>query len=360
MSLVSRLLASALAGCLCSIASAQPTEPVRDAPALARETLRDEARQWVASQTGADPSWVHVASLDARVAPPPCENGFRFDFPFESRGTLRAQCDRPVRQYYMRVSTERPKLRLVANRPLAAGALISASDLTPRDMGSQAAGVEDPSLVVGRFLRRPLEAGELLTQNDLEERVAVLKASRDLRSGDKVDTDSARLEMVPRTRAPAGALATLEDLKQAKVRRDIPADRVLTADDLIDPRPAVVATRNMLRGEAVSAAALEVVEVDRRKLPPDYVAGLQGLEGAEVMAPVRAGEPLRASQVRPSLMVRRGQPVLFTVSRAGLEISIQVEALEDARLGESVKLRNPESGKSLGGTVTGRGTARSL
>lgn len=59
--------------------------------------------------------------------------------------------------------------------------------------------------------------------------------------------------------------------------------------------------------------------------------------------------------VRPALMVRKGQIVLLSVARSGIEISVQVEALEDAKLGDQVKLRNPDSGKPLAGMVTGRG-----
>ena len=360
MPYLSRFLASFVIACWGLSSLAQTSEAIRDPASAARDALRDEARGWVASQTGADPTWVNVASLDARVAPPACDSGYRFDFPFDSRGTVRAQCDRPARQYYLRVSAEKPRQRVVAARALPAGTLLSAADLTSRDAAAQSGGLEDPSALVGRFLRRAVDAGEILSQQDLEDRVTVLRSLRDLRTGESLDSSTTRAETMPRNRVPAGTLTSLDDLKNAKLRRDIPADRVLMADDLLDARPAVVATRNLLRGESAGPATLEVVEIDRRRLPPDYVAGLQGIEGAEITAPVRAGEPIRASQIRPALMVRRGQPVLFLVSRAGLEISIQVEALEDARLGDQVKLRNPESGKPLAGTVTGRGTARAL
>lgn len=357
---LSRFLTIAFVGGWWCVVFAQQIEAPRDAATTAREALRDDARAWVANQTGVEIGSVNVASLDARVMPPPCDGGFRFDFPFDSRATVRAQCDRPTRQYYMRVIAERPRARIVAARSLPAGTLLAAADLTTRDSGPQAGGVEDPSLLIGRFLRRPLDAGEPVSVNDLEDRVQVFKAARDLRSGDSIEINALRVEMMPRTRIPNGVVVNAEELKTAKLRRDVPADRVITSEDLIDSRPTVVATRNLLRGETINATSLEVVAVDRRRLPPDHIAGTQGLEGAEVTSPVRAGEPLRASQVRPAVLVRRGQPVLFLVSRDGLEISIQVEALEDARLGESVKLRNPDSGKPLGGTVTGRGTVRAL
>jgi len=350
---------TSLALTLCVTASLAQT-PANSEPAAARETLRNDARAWMAAQTGTDPSWINVGSLDARVAPPACEAGYRFDFPFESRGTIRAQCDQPSRQYYLRVSSERPKQRLVAARALPAGHLVGESDLVRKDGGGQPGGVQDSGQIVGRYLRRAIEAGEAPSLQDFEERLSVLRAKRDLRSGESLDATNVQVEMIPRSRAPSGALSSLDELRRAKLRRDLSVDRLITADDLIDPRTVVIARRNLLRGEPMEASAFETVELDRRNLPPDFIGSSDGLAGAEIIGPIRAGEPIRASQIRPALMVKKGQSVVLTVARAGLELSVQAEALEDARMGDQVKLRNPESGKALAGTVTGRGTARAL
>jgi flagella basal body P-ring formation protein FlgA len=363
MEMLKNALMAAFVGFLTVSAQAQVTqanEAPRDPASLARDSLRSEARAWVATQTGAHISWVSVASLDARVAPPACDTGYRFDFPFESRATVRANCDRPSRQFYMRVNTERPKQRLVAARPLSAGTMISAGDLAPREGSNVTGGIDDPALVAGRFLRRSLEQGEAPSVQDFEDRVPVIRTTRDLRTGETLDMSNLRVEMTAKSRAPSASLANVEELKTARLRRDVPADRVLTADDLIDPRTVVVAKRNLLRGENVDAGAFDLVQVDRRQLPPDFITDSRGILGAEVTSPIRTGEPLRSSQIRPALMVRKGQPVILTVSLTGLEISFQAEALEDARLGDPVKLRNPDSGKTLAATVTGRGTARSM
>jgi flagella basal body P-ring formation protein FlgA len=76
---------------------------------------------------------------------------------------------------------------------------------------------------------------------------------------------------------------------------------------------------------------------------------------------LRAGEPIRTSDIRPALLVRRGTEVMLTVtSSGGFQISIRVEAMADARMGEQVQLRNLESGRLLMGVVTGRNAARGL
>jgi len=243
---------------------------------------------------------------------------------------------------------------------MAAGEIISPADLTVRDLAGSQGGIDSPSQVVGRSLRRAVNAGEAPSANDLEEVATIVRAVSDLRAGDPVQAASLRTELLPRSRIPPGAMTRADDLSRARLRRDVPADRILVADDLIDTRPVVIARRNMMRGETLDSAALEVIEMDRRAIPPDNLSSIQGLEQGEVTGMIRAGEPVRASMVRPALMVRKGQVVMLSVARAGIEISVQVEALEDAKLGDQVKLRNPDSGKPLAGMVTGRGAARAL
>lgn len=326
----------------------------------ARESLRSEARLWAAGQTGIAPELIEIGALDPRIDAPVCQSGFRFDYPFESRATLRAQCSQPPRQFYLRISAERPRQRLVASRALAAGVALQSSDLVTRAAPSGSQGIEDLSQIVGRVLRRAIEAGEAPLSQDLEEVVQVIRTVGDQRAGQVLDPASTKLESIPRSRAPAGALQQVADLRGAKLRRDLPSDRIIVADDLVETRQTFVARRNLMRGETVEPGMFEQVEMDRRALPPDHLGSLQGLDQGELMTSVRAGEPLRASQIRPAMLVKKGQQVVLTVALQGLEISVRVEALEDAKLGDQVKLRNPDSGKALAGVVTGRGSARAL
>lgn len=334
--------------------------PPPTASGAARESLREQARDWMAGQTGTDAALIRVGTLDGRVDPPACDNGYRFDFPFESRTTIRAACDTPVRQYYLRVSVERTRQRVVIARSMAAGEIVSPADLAIRELAGGPSGFDNPAQIVGRSLRRALAAGEAPQFSDLEEVIAVIRTSSELRAGQPIATSSLRTELLPRSKVPAGAVTRIDEASKARLRRDVAADHLLLADDLISTRPVVVAKRNLMRGETIDASALEIVEMDSRTLPADHLGSRQGLEQGEITGMVRAGEPLRASMVKPALMVKKGQTVMLSVARSGIEISVQVEALEDAKLGDQIKLRNPDSGKALAGLVTGRGTARAL
>jgi flagella basal body P-ring formation protein FlgA len=53
-------------------------------------------------------------------------------------------------------------------------------------------------------------------------------------------------------------------------------------------------------------------------------------------------------------LVKKGQMVLLSVGQAqGFQISARVEAMQDGRFGEQIKLKNRDSGRELSGRVQG-------
>lgn len=345
--------------------NAAPTQPsaiaapITDAASAAREDLREAARAWMADQLRQPLDSIEIGALDARVDPSVCDGPFAFDFPFQTRTTIRARCHQPARQLFLRAAVASLEARLTVNRDLPAGHVLRAQDLSTRMLRQGISSPLDSSQVTGRALTRSLQAGEALEPRDLDEVVTIARTVVALREGDRVTSAMLQLDQLPRRSAPPGALLGL-DGAALTLRRSVPAGHLLLADDLIDARPVLVARRHLMRGDRLDGSAFEMVERDRRQVPPDHITSAEGLDHAELIAPLRAGDILRSSQVRRSTVVRKGQVVLLTINRSGIEINVQVEAMEDARLGDSFKLRNPDSGKTLAGVATGQGTARAL
>jgi flagella basal body P-ring formation protein FlgA len=67
------------------------------------------------------------------------------------------------------------------------------------------------------------------------------------------------------------------------------------------------------------------------------------------------------SDIRRAIMVKQGQTVMLSIgNKAEFQISIRMEAMQDGRLGEQVKLKNPETGRQVSGVVTGPNMAKGL
>lgn len=121
----------------------------------------------------------------------------------------------------------------------------------------------------------------------------------------------------------------------------------------------LVAIGNLTPGQLLQPNMFKLEKMDADKLNKSYLFEASGLEGQELLRALRAGEAIRNGDIRPAIMVKRGDMVQLTVGKAGeFQISIHLEAMQDGRLGEQIKLRNAESGRILGGVVTGKGIVR--
>jgi flagella basal body P-ring formation protein FlgA len=82
---------------------------------------------------------------------------------------------------------------------------------------------------------------------------------------------------------------------------------------------------------------------------------------AELVRDMPSGSPLRTYDIRRAVLVKMGQQVLMTIGNGtDFQIRVRVEALQDGHMGDQVKLRNAESGKSMSGVVTGPNTVKGL
>ena len=123
----------------------------------------------------------------------------------------------------------------------------------------------------------------------------------------------------------------------------------------------VVAKRLLQRGLVVQADMLEEVQASPGNADTQLLTTLKDAEQAELTRDIAAGQPLRISDIRRAIMVKQGQVVMLTVgNNAEFQISVRMEAMQDGRMGEQVKLKNPESGKQVSGVVTGPNTAKGL
>jgi flagella basal body P-ring formation protein FlgA len=146
-----------------------------------------------------------------------------------------------------------------------------------------------------------------------------------------------------------------------RLAKNIAAGQIIQTTDLAESRQVVVASSNLNTGQVLKPELLKLERLDAEKINRTHLFDLSGLEGSELMRPIRAGEAIRTSDLRPALMVKKGDLVTFVIGRpAEFMITVKVEALQDGRLNEQIKLRNPESGHTFSGVITGKGAAKGV
>ena len=135
----------------------------------------------------------------------------------------------------------------------------------------------------------------------------------------------------------------------------------VTPNPSVAPKTVVVARRLIQRGAILQPEMLEEVQVSPGNADTQLLSSLKDAQNAELTRDIAAGQALRISDIRRAVMVKQGQSVMFSVGNGKeFQISIRMEAMQDGRLGEQVKLKNPDSGRQVSGVVTGLNSAKGL
>ncbi|MFC3215286.1 flagellar basal body P-ring formation chaperone FlgA [Novosphingobium panipatense] len=117
--------------------------------------------------------------------------------------------------------------------------------------------------------------------------------------------------------------------------------------------PVPVLARAVERGDVLSSADFETARVApavaRGALSPAEAAG------QETTRRLSAGSPVRANDVAPPRMVRRGETVTIALISGALRITSPGRALADAGRGDPVRVLNLATNRTLEGVATSSG-----
>ncbi|NBU89320.1 MAG: flagella basal body P-ring formation protein FlgA [Betaproteobacteria bacterium] len=126
-------------------------------------------------------------------------------------------------------------------------------------------------------------------------------------------------------------------------------------------RPVVVVNADLMRGTALQESHLSVVEWPESQVNGRVYADVKEVVNQELLRDLRPGMPVRPYDVRPVLLVRRGETVTLSISQGpGVVISAQVEAMQDGKLGDQIRLKNRDSGRIISGVVRGANVVAGL
>lgn len=322
-----------------------------------QEALFSSVTGWVAGQNNTTAEMIKVMPLDARIQVQPCTGKMEFDFPFANRATVRARCTQPNWQLFIKVALAQPINTVVANRSVPAGQALTAEDLEIRtDLNLVAGGFKERELLIGRSLKRAIGKGQPLLAQDLETNFQVHQMKQSMRAGEFITAASVERVSLPREAVPPLVWMGTEFPPGARLTKDMQAGKILLSADFVESKQVVVASGNLVVGQAVKAGMIKLERLDQDKISRTHLFDLAALDGYEMTRTIKAGEAIRSTDLRPALLVKKGEQVVFSIGRtAQFEVSIKLEALQDGRMGEHIRMRNNESGRTLSGVVTGIG-----
>lgn len=120
---------------------------------------------------------------------------------------------------------------------------------------------------------------------------------------------------------------------------------------IAQPLYAVVPTVTIFPGDLISAAQVTEVEVTNPNLAAGYTSDISQVVGKVAKRTLVAGRTIPGASLREPFTIERGKSIRIMFNVGGLTISASGSSLQDAMAGDSVRVRNVESGVIVTGTV---------
>jgi flagellar basal body P-ring formation protein FlgA len=203
-----------------------------------------------------------------------------------------------------------------------------------------------------------------LVEHSLHAQVSASPMARDAR---RVEVSAGALDSRLALGACAEPISVTADLsrEQARVNARVSCEApspwsIYVPAEIRIYRPALVATRELQRGEAIGDADVALEERDVLAAGSAPLTRPDEVRGLAARRPIAANTVLSASLVEMPVQVRRGDRISVSAQSGGISVQVSGEALGTGRRGERVRVRNLQSGRVIDAVVTGSGTAEAI
>jgi len=132
------------------------------------------------------------------------------------------------------------------------------------------------------------------------------------------------------------------------------------AGDIATGDVAIVPTVVIYPGDEIQPGQLEAVAVNNPNLRSDYVRSVDEVIGRISRRTLLPGRVIPVSSVRDAYAITRGSTLRLVYSDSRLVITATGTPLADAMIGDTVRVRNLDTGVMVTGTVMADGTVRVL
>ncbi len=122
--------------------------------------------------------------------------------------------------------------------------------------------------------------------------------------------------------------------------------------------PVPVPTRRIYPEEIVSEADITLVEMPLARLGAFTLQDVEQVEGMQVKRMLHPGRPVSRMSVEPPMVIEKGSRVTIELSYGGLTLNASGRSLEDAHLGEVIRVVNLSSNKTLSAVAQAAGIVK--
>ena len=326
-----------------------------------KQSLITQAKAWVAKEEQTKPGQIEIAAMDRRLRIPNCKEAFVVSFPYRSsKQTIRVQCIESGWQAFVGVKIYADVRAFSFIKDFPAGHLITPNDVQETLVSRPPAGLIESLEYLGKqSLASAVSLGQLVNKRHLVENTTVFKLRRDILTGEAISRDDVVAVAMAVNRASDKQRFSARLLESAIAAHDLRAGQIVSRQHLRLKRRVIMSSTTLTRGQKLNGSNTAMQDY-YGKLPEDALVSQIGIERMEVIRTIRAGQLLRASDLKSAAMINKGDTVKLQVGGGMLTISVSMVALENGMLDQQVTLLNPESNEKVRAIVSGPGRAKGL
>ena len=323
-------------------------------------SLIDEAKEWAANTLEVPIDQVEITPPDGTIPIKPCDKQLRFKFLFPGNNkTLEVVCLSPAWKRFLSMKVTDTFRGWIFSRDLKAGTKLESSDVSVRT-GRQPRSDRNIDLesIVGMTLNRDVIQGDEVTVDLLGLSFLQYRTKRSYEAGEPINPNDLDTQTNFGSESPPTSIQWAKEPMVAT--RYLPKQHLLSPSDVEASRYVIVARQVIVNGQVITPDMVERRLESASTIGETSLKDIDEVLGLEATRTLRAGQKIVASDLIAADLIRKNENVRLTISKGSLTITVETTALENAKMGEQVLLRNMDSGKEIRGIVTGRNEARGL
>ena len=326
-----------------------------------KQSFITQAKAWVAQQEHIKLDQIEIAAMDRRLRVPDCKEDFLISFPYRSsKQTIRVECIESGWQAFVGVKIHADLRGFSFIRDFPEGHILRPEDVQETSVNRPVRGLIKSIELLGRqSLALAVSGGQLVTKRHLVDNTFVFKLRRDILAGEVISRADVVQVAMAMNRTTDNQRFSGRLLDSAVAAHDLRAGQLLSRQHLRTKRRVMMSSTTLTRGQKLNGSNTSMQNY-YGQLPEDALVSSIGIERMEVIRTIRAGQLLRASDLKSTAMINKGDTVKLQVSAGILTISVSMVALENGMLDQQVTLLNPESNEKVRAIVSGPGRAKGL
>jgi len=136
------------------------------------------------------------------------------------------------------------------------------------------------------------------------------------------------------------------------------ATRTRVTGRLYNMQEIPVVTRRILKGEIIRAEDIKWVQIKSERLQQDTIISSDGLIGMSPKRGLAAEAPVRISDVGRPILIKKGSLVTMVLRAQNMTLTSQGVAQDNGSDGETIRIVNTQSNKTVQAIVVGAGQVR--